>query len=169
MSKLATPTHAIDSNRSHVIDDTTSALHDTYDKTTSMLDTTVPLGEFLDEQLARARENEIIETDNIDESNDEDSPPRYELPIVPEGYVMDEETARDFFACNDREDPKKLLAKLEEKSLNARMKYDPNFAASPIFVTDKDYDFSVDPEIITLVESDPFYGYESETVVAHLN
>ena len=33
---------------------------------------------------------------------------------------------------------------------------------------DKVYDFSVDPELITLVESDPFYGYESETVVAHL-
>ena len=33
----------------------------------------------------------------------------------------------------------------------------------------KDYDFSVDPELITLVESDPFYGYESETVMAHLN
>ena len=30
------------------------------------------------------------------------------------------------------------------------------------------YDFSVDPDIITLVEYDPFYGYESETVVAHL-
>ena len=28
----------------------------------------------MDEQLARARENEIIETDNIDESDDEDSP-----------------------------------------------------------------------------------------------
>ena len=39
-----------------------------------MIDTTVPLGEFLDEHLARARENEIIETDNIDESDDEDSP-----------------------------------------------------------------------------------------------
>ena len=48
------------------------------------------------------------------------------------------------------------------------MKYDLAFATSPICVTDKDYDFSVDPEIITLVESDPFYGYESETVVAHL-
>ena len=47
-----------------------------------MLDTTVPLGEFLDEQLARARDNEIIETDNIDESDDEDSPPRYEWPVV---------------------------------------------------------------------------------------
>ena len=81
---------------------------------------------------------------------------------------MDEETARDFLACNDRSDLKKLLAKLKEKSLNARMKYDPNFATSSIFITNKDYDFFVDPELITLVESDPFYGYESETVVAHL-
>ena len=90
------------------------------------------------------------------------------MPKIPEGYVMDEQTTRDFLACNDRNDLKKLLAKLKEKSLNARMKYDPKFATSPIFVTDKDYEFSVNPEIITLVESNPFYGYESETVVAHL-
>ena len=167
MSKLATPkpASAVRSDMSHVIDDATSAMHDTYDETTSMLDTTVPLGEFLDEKLARARENEI---GNIDESDDEDSPPRYELPVVPEGYVMDEEAARDFLACNDRSNLKKLLAKLKEKSLNARMKYDTAFATSPIFITDKDYDFSVDPKIITLIESDPFYGYGSETVVAHL-
>ena len=97
MSKLATPkpASAINFDMSHVIDDATSAMHDTYDETTSMLDTTMPLGEFLDEQLARARENEIIETDNIDESENEDSPNKYELPVVPEGYVMDEETARD--------------------------------------------------------------------------
>ena len=133
-----------------------------------MLVNTVPLGVFLDEQLARVRENEIIKTDNIDESDDEDSPPRYELPVVPEGYVMDEETARDFLACNDRSDLKKLLAKLKEKSLNARMKYDPAYATSPIFITNKDYDFSIDPELITLVESDRFYGYESEAVVVHL-
>ena len=73
-----------------------------------------------------------------------------------------------FFACNDRNDLKKLLAKLKENSLNARMQYDPKFSTSPIFVTDKDYEFSVDPELITLVESDPFHGYESGTVVAHL-
>ena len=35
LSKLATPTHAIDFDRSHVIDHATSALHDTYDETTS--------------------------------------------------------------------------------------------------------------------------------------
>ena len=148
LSKLATPkpATAINSDMSHVIDDATSAMHDTYDETTSMLDTTVPLGEFLDEQLARARENEIIETDNIDDSDDEDSPPKkYELPVVPEGYVMDEETKRDFLACNDRSDLKKLVAKIKQKSLNARMKYYPKFATSPIFIDDKDYEFSIDP------------------------
>ena len=81
---------------------------------------------------------------------------------------MDEETAREFLACNDREDLKKLLAKLKGKSLNARMKYDPGFTTSPIFVNDKDQEFSVGPELITSVESDPFHGYESETVMAHL-
>ena len=55
MSKFVTPTPAIESDMSHVLDDATSAMHDTYDETTSMLNTTVPLGEFLDEQLARAR------------------------------------------------------------------------------------------------------------------
>ena len=115
LSKLATPKPAstIRSDMSHVIDDATSAMHDTYDETTSILDTTVPLGEFLDEQLARVRESENIESDNNDESDDEDSPPKYEYPVVPEGYVMDEETARDFLACNDRSDLKKLLAKLK--------------------------------------------------------
>ena len=62
MSKLATPkpASAIRSNMSHVIDDATSAMHDTYDETASMPDTTVPLGEFLDEQIARAREKELL-------------------------------------------------------------------------------------------------------------
>ena len=81
---------------------------------------------------------------------------------------MDEEVARDFLACKDRDDLKKLLCTWKEKSSNARMQYDPRFATSPIFVTDKDYEFSVDPELITLVESDPFHGYESEIVMAHL-
>ena len=87
LSKLATPnpTSAIRSDMSHVIDEATSAIHDTYDETTSMLDTTVPLSEFLDEQLARAREIENIESDNTDEIDDED------LPIIPEGYVFDKE------------------------------------------------------------------------------
>ena len=58
LSKLATPkpASAINSDMSHVIDDATSAMHDTCDETTSLLDTTVPLGKFLDEKIARSRE-----------------------------------------------------------------------------------------------------------------
>ena len=112
LSKLATPkpASAINSDMLHIIDDATSTMHDTYDETTSMLDTTVPLGEFLDEQLARARENEIVETDNIDESDDEDSPPRYELLVLPEGYVFDKEASLAILACKDRYELKRLLA-----------------------------------------------------------
>ena len=127
LSKLATPTPAIHSDMSHVIDDATSTLHDAYDLTTSMLDNTMPLGEFLDEQLARARGNEIIENEIIEDSDDEGSPPKYEMPVVLEDCVMDEETTRAILACNDRSDLKKLLAKWKQQSLNARMKYDPAF------------------------------------------
>ena len=58
MSKFATPkpATAMNSDMSHVINDATSAMHVIYDETTSVLDTTLPLGEFLDEQLARVRE-----------------------------------------------------------------------------------------------------------------
>src|SRR4051812_15815598 len=135
LSKLATPkpAFAIRSDMLHVIDDATSAMHDTYDETTSMLDTTMPLSEFLDEQIARAREKEIIETDCIDESDDED------LPVIPEGYVFDKEASAAILACKDRYELKRLLAKWNKQSLNDRMKPDPAFATSPICVADKDY------------------------------
>src|SRR3954462_3720929 len=164
MSKLATPkpASAIRSDMSHVIDDATSAMHDTYDEPTSMPDTTMPLSEFLDEQIARAREKEIIETDIVDESDDEDR------PVIPEGYVFDKEASAAILACKDSYELKRLLIKWSKESLRDRMKPDPAFATSPICVADKDYEFSVDPDIITLVEFDPFHGYESETIVAHL-
>ena len=108
-----------------------------------------------------------LETENLETPN-RTSSPRYEFPVMPEGYVMYGEVARDFLACKDRDDLKKLLCKYKEKSLNARMQYDPKFSTSPVFIDDNDYEFSVDPELITLVEFDHFHGYETGTVVAHL-
>src|SRR3954470_5467668 len=120
MSKLATPkpASAIRSDMSHVIDDATSAMHDTYDETTSMLDTTVPLSEFLDEQIARAREKEIIETDSNDESDDEDR------PVIPEGYVFDMEASAAILACRDSRELKRLLIKWNKESLKDKMRPD---------------------------------------------
>ena len=91
LSKLATPkpASAINSDMSHVIDDATSALHDTYDETTCMLDNTMSLSEFLDEQIARAREKEIIESEYDDEN----------MHVIPEGYLFDMEYSAAIFAC----------------------------------------------------------------------
>src|SRR3989337_4489002 len=64
LSKIATPPHAINPDMSQVIDDATSAMDDA----STLLDKTVPLGEFLDEQLVRAKEIENAETDKIIET-----------------------------------------------------------------------------------------------------
>ena len=90
------------------------------------------------------------------------------MPAILEGYLFDAESSAAILACQDRRELKRLLVKWSKESFRDRMKPDPAFATSPICVPDKDYEFSVDPDKITLVESDPFYGYESENVVAHL-
>ena len=113
MSKFATPTSAsaICSDMSHVIDDATSTMHDTYDETASMPDTTVPLGEFLDEQIASAREKEIIESEYDDDSDDEN------MPVIPEGYLFDKDSSLAILACADRYELKRLLVKWNKESL----------------------------------------------------
>ena len=100
LSRLATPPPAIQSDMSQVIDDATSAMNDA----STLLDETVPLGEFLDEQLAKAKEFENAETDETYDSPIIPSSPRIEMTKLPEGYVMDGEIAREFLACNDRDD-----------------------------------------------------------------
>ncbi len=84
----------------------------------AMLDTALPLGAFLDAQIARVAaecddtsENaEIIEVEPV-VSPIRASSPRYELPDIPEGYVMEGEIAEDFLACKDAYDAEKLLLK----------------------------------------------------------
>ena len=91
------------------------------------------------------------------------------MPPIPEGYLFEAKSSPAIFACQDRHELKRLLIKWGQEYLRDRMRPDPAFSTSPICVPNKDYyDFSVDPDIITLVESNSFYGYESETVVAHL-
>jgi hypothetical protein len=62
LSRLATPPPAIHSDMSQVIDDTTSAINETCDDASTLLNDTVPLGEFLDEQIAKAKEIESAKT-----------------------------------------------------------------------------------------------------------
>ncbi|KAI4989787.1 hypothetical protein ZWY2020_038150 [Hordeum vulgare] len=134
----------------------------------AMRDTALPLGAFLDAHIARAAAR-CDDTSKTADTIEVEPATMLELRVMPDTrYVMEGEIAENFLACKDSYDVEKLLRKWKEKSLNARMKYDPKFATSPIFVTDKDYEFCVDPELITLVESNPVHSYESNTVVAHL-
>ena len=99
MSKLATPPHAINSDVSQVIDDATYTINDA----STLLNDDVPLGEFLDKQIARVIQHDVVESNDeleteTPETHARTSPPRYELPKVPEGYVMSEETTRDILA-----------------------------------------------------------------------
>ena len=137
LSRLATPPPAINSDMLQVVDDTTYDMNDA----STLLNETVPLGEFLDEQLAKAKELKNVETVEIYDSPIRPSSHRIEMPLIPEGYVVGEEITRELLACNGRDDVKKLLCKLKEKYLNARMKYDPKFVTSPIMVTVKGYGF----------------------------
>ena len=117
LSKLATPPPAINPDKSLVIDDATSAMNDAQDDASTLHDNDdVPLGDFLDKEIARVIQHHVVESDDeleteTPETTARTSPPRYELPNVQEGYVMSEETTRDILACRDRDDLEKLLCK----------------------------------------------------------
>ena len=49
---------------SQVIDDATSAMNDTYDVASTLVDDDVPLGEFLDEQITRVTQHDVVESDD---------------------------------------------------------------------------------------------------------
>lgn len=151
LSKFAASPPARNLDMSPVLDDATSATHDAMldtmpddamldtmpdgdmlDTMPAMHDTALQLGAFFDAHIARvaARCDDTSETANTIEVEHATMP---ELPNT--RYVMEGEIAEDFLACKDSYDVEKLLRKWKEKSLNARMKYDPKFATSPIFVT----------------------------------
>ena len=66
-------------------------MHNAYDDASTLLDNDdVPLGEFLDKQIARVIQHDVVEPDDELETKSpktsaRTSLPRYELPKVPEG------------------------------------------------------------------------------------
>jgi hypothetical protein len=46
---------------------------------------------------------------------------------------------------------------------------DAKFVASPIYISYKDYDFSLDLSYISIVKKEPFCGTENESAMGHMN
>ena len=80
ISKLATPSHAINPDMSQVIDDATSSMDNTHDDASTLLDNDdVPLGDFLDEQIARVIQHDVVESYGELETENLETPTRTSL------------------------------------------------------------------------------------------
>ena len=80
ISKLATPPHAINPDMSQVIDDATYTMDNAYDDASTLLNDDVPLGEFLDKQIARVIQHDVVESDDELEIESPKTPARTSLP-----------------------------------------------------------------------------------------
>ncbi|KAI4995987.1 hypothetical protein ZWY2020_040489 [Hordeum vulgare] len=116
MSKFATPPPTRNSDMSPVLDDAAYAIHDAYDD--ALLDNALPLGAFLDAQIARvtAECDDTFETDELLKWNMlfhllELALLDMNCLLLPEGYVMEGEVVEDFLACKDSYDLENLLRK----------------------------------------------------------
>ena len=66
---------------SQVIDDASSAMNDTYDDASTFLDDNdVPLGDFLEEQIARVIQHDVVESDDEIETENLETPTRTSHP-----------------------------------------------------------------------------------------
>jgi hypothetical protein len=97
------------------------------------------------------------------------SPESRECPSddLDDTYIeLDDDFIAEFHATSDANAVKELLARRD-----VRYKLSPNakFAASPINIRDKDYDFSLDLSYISIVEKEPFCGTENESAMGHMN
>jgi hypothetical protein len=61
---------------------------------------------------------------------------------------------------------KDLLAR---RDVRYKLSPDAKFVASPINISDKDYDFSLYLSYISIVEKEPFCGIENESAMGHMN
>ena len=55
-------------------------MNDTQDDASTLLDDDVPLGEFLDEQIARVRQHDVVETNDELETENLETPTRTSRP-----------------------------------------------------------------------------------------
>jgi hypothetical protein len=159
MSKLLTPPHA------HATATTSAELEnatDNLDDASTVLDESGSLGSFLDATIARAKMGNTTVTPVS-------SPESRECPSddFDDAYIeLDDDFIAEARATRDAKGIKELLAR---HAVRYKLSPDPKFAASPINIRDKDYDFSLDLSYISIVEKEPFCGTENESAMEHMN
>jgi hypothetical protein len=159
MSKLLTPPHA------HATATTSAEFEnatDNLDDASTVLDESGSLGSFLDTIIARAKMgNTTVTPISLPESR--------ECPSddFDDAYIeLNDDFIAEVRATHDAKAVKELLARC---AIRYKLSHDPKFAASPIDIRDKDYDFSLDLSYISIVEKEPFCGTKNESAMEHMN
>jgi hypothetical protein len=146
MSKLLTPPHAhATATNSAEFENST----DNLDDASTVLDESGSLGSFLDVIIARAKMGNTTFTPVS-------SPESRECPSgdFDNAYIeLDDDFIAEARATHDAKAVKELLAR---HAVRYKLSPNPKFAASPINIRDKDYDFSLDLSYISIVEKEPF-------------
>jgi hypothetical protein len=157
MSKLLTPPHA------HA---TTSAefenATDSFDDASTMLDESGSLGSFLDATIARTKQMGNTTVTPISSPGSREHP----SDDLDEAYIeLYDDFIDEFHATSDAGAIRDLLAR---RAVRYKLSPDAKFVASPINISDKDYDFS-DLFYISIVEKEPFCGTENKSAMGHMN
>jgi hypothetical protein len=136
---------------------------DNFDDASTVLHESGSLGSFLDATIARTKQmrNTTITPVSSPESRECPSDDLDDIYIE-----LDDDFIAEAHATRDANAIKELLARCA-----VRYKLSPaaKFAASPINIKDKDYDFSLDLSYISIVEKEPFCGTENESSMGHMN
>ena len=128
-----------------------------FDDASTALDDSGSLGPFLDATLARVAHTENTVTPTRSPES------REPLSDLEGAYIeLTDEFVDACRATNGVEERRNLIAK-------HAIRYDSAFATSPIYIRDKDYDFSLDLSYIYIVEKEPFCGLETRTALEHMN
>jgi hypothetical protein len=158
MSKLLTPPHAHATTSAEFENST-----DNFDDASTVLDESGSLGSFLDATIARAKQigNATVTPTSSPESSEHPSNDFNDAYIELDDAFIDE-----FHATSDAGAIRDLLAR---RTVRYKLSPDAKFATSPINISDKDCDFSLDLSYISIVEKEPFCGTEGKSAMEHMN
>jgi hypothetical protein len=158
MSKLLTPPHTHATSSAEFENAT-----DSFDDASTVLDESGSLGSFLEATIARTKQmgNATVTHASSPESREHPS------DDFDDAYIeLDDAFIDEFHATSDAGAIRDVLARC---AVRYKLSLDAKFAASPINISDKDYDFSLDLSYISIVEKEPFYGTESKSAMEHMN
>jgi hypothetical protein len=158
ISKLLTPLHAHATYSAEYENAT-----DSFDDASTVLDESGSLGSFLEATIARTKqmENATVTHASSPDSREHPSDDFHDAYIELDDAFIDE-----FHATSDAGAIRDLF---ERRAVRYKLSPDAKFAASPINISDKDYDFSLDLSYISIVEKETFCGTESKSSMEHMN